>query len=93
VIGPADQPPTLVAEPPQGEGWTHEIKCDGYRTGLVVNDGNAEDGKAVSVGDPQTEGLSDAAIRLSKFSEPRSYLPLPIQRPVPAQGTGCCSSI
>ena len=28
--------PTLVADPPEGEGWLHEIKYDGYRTQIVV---------------------------------------------------------
>ncbi len=28
--------PTLVAAPPQGDDWTHEIKYDGYRTQLVI---------------------------------------------------------
>jgi bifunctional non-homologous end joining protein LigD len=28
--------PTLVPEPPTGEGWIHEIKYDGYRTLLVI---------------------------------------------------------
>lgn len=28
--------PTLVAEPPKGGGWIHEIKHDGYRTQLVI---------------------------------------------------------
>jgi bifunctional non-homologous end joining protein LigD len=32
--------PTLVDEPPAGEGWIHEIKHDGYRTILAV-DGSA----------------------------------------------------
>jgi bifunctional non-homologous end joining protein LigD len=31
--------PTLVSEPPTGEGWIHEIKYDGYRT-LIVMDGD-----------------------------------------------------
>src|SRR5688572_24616393 len=33
--------PTLVYEPPSGEGWIHEIKHDGHRTILVVEDGAA----------------------------------------------------
>jgi bifunctional non-homologous end joining protein LigD len=33
--------PTLVAKPPEGEGWTHEVKYDGYRTELIVDDGQA----------------------------------------------------
>lgn len=31
--------PTLVAEPPAGDEWRHEIKYDGYRTQLVIADG------------------------------------------------------
>ena len=29
--------PTLVAEPPEGDQWIHEIKHDGYRTELLLN--------------------------------------------------------
>ena len=28
------QLPTLVDKPPEGDGWIHEIKYDGYRTEL-----------------------------------------------------------
>ena len=31
--------PTLVSEPPTGEGWIHEIKYDGYRTLIVIDGG------------------------------------------------------
>ena len=31
--------PTLVAEPPEGDAWIHEIKHDGYRTMLVIDRG------------------------------------------------------
>jgi ATP-dependent DNA ligase len=31
--------PTLVPEPPAGEGWIHEIKPDGYRTLIVIDQG------------------------------------------------------
>jgi len=31
--------PTLVAEPPTGEGWIHEIKYDGYRTLIAIDRG------------------------------------------------------
>jgi bifunctional non-homologous end joining protein LigD len=31
--------PTLVDEPPAAEGWTHEIKYDGYRTQVVIDRG------------------------------------------------------
>src|SRR5918995_1595112 len=34
--------PTLVAEPPAGDGWLHEVKHDGYRTILVVEGGCAQ---------------------------------------------------
>lgn len=33
--------PTLVDEPPEGLGWIHEIKHDGYRTQIIVQDGEA----------------------------------------------------
>ena len=28
----------LVPEPPSGEGWIHEIKHDGYRTLIVIEE-------------------------------------------------------
>jgi bifunctional non-homologous end joining protein LigD len=31
--------PTLVQEPPAGDGWIHEIKYDGYRTLIVIDGG------------------------------------------------------
>jgi ATP-dependent DNA ligase len=34
--------PSLALEPPAGEHWIHEIKFDGYRTALVVEDGAAQ---------------------------------------------------
>ena len=33
--------PTLVDAPPVGDEWLHEIKHDGYRTELVIEDGHA----------------------------------------------------
>lgn len=33
--------PTLVDHPPAGDGWIHEIKYDGYRTQIVVDQGQA----------------------------------------------------
>jgi DNA ligase D-like protein (predicted ligase) len=35
------QLPTLTSTPPAGDGWLNEIKQDGYRTQLIVDDGNA----------------------------------------------------
>jgi DNA ligase D-like protein (predicted ligase) len=35
------QLPSLVKQPPTGDRWLHEIKYDGYRTQLVVQDGAA----------------------------------------------------
>lgn len=29
----------LVSEPPNGPSWIHELKLDGYRIGIIVNDG------------------------------------------------------
>jgi ATP-dependent DNA ligase len=33
--------PFLVNEPPEGEGWAHEIKYDGYRAQLIIEQGEA----------------------------------------------------
>jgi len=30
--------PILIAEPPTGERWIHEIKHDGFRTQLIISD-------------------------------------------------------
>jgi len=35
------QLPTLVDNPPDGDGWLHEIKYDGYRTELLIQGGQA----------------------------------------------------
>lgn len=33
--------PALVDEPPEGDGWIHEIKYDGFRTQLILQNGGA----------------------------------------------------
>lgn len=33
--------PTLVAKPPQGAGWSHEVKFDGYRSQIIIDAGRA----------------------------------------------------
>jgi len=38
---PAAQLATLVRRPPEGEGWVHELKFDGYRMLAIVRDGVA----------------------------------------------------
>ncbi|ESY19270.1 MULTISPECIES: ATP-dependent DNA ligase [unclassified Mesorhizobium] len=30
--------PTLVEKPPEGEGWTHEVKFDGYRSQMIIDE-------------------------------------------------------
>lgn len=30
--------PTLVEKPPEGEGWLHEVKFDGYRSQMILGD-------------------------------------------------------
>ena len=35
------QQPTLANEPPAGGSWVHEVKYDGYRTQLIVENGAA----------------------------------------------------
>ena len=37
----APQLPLLVEQVPQGEGWLHELKLDGYRMICFVRDGKA----------------------------------------------------
>lgn len=32
--------PTLVSEPPAGDGWIHELKHDGYRVQVVIDGGS-----------------------------------------------------
>ncbi|MER9596677.1 ATP-dependent DNA ligase [Mesorhizobium sp. M0244] len=32
--------PKLVAKPPEGAGWTHEVKFDGYRSQIIIDAGN-----------------------------------------------------
>jgi bifunctional non-homologous end joining protein LigD len=34
--------PTLIAKPPKGPNWRHEIKWDGYRISIVINDRKAK---------------------------------------------------
>ena len=36
----APQVPILSAEPPEGDGWIHEIKHDGFRTLLRIDRGD-----------------------------------------------------
>ena len=36
----APQIPVLSAEPPEGQGWIHEIKHDGFRTLLRIDRGD-----------------------------------------------------
>ncbi|TGT72970.1 ATP-dependent DNA ligase [bacterium M00.F.Ca.ET.159.01.1.1] len=31
--------PTLVDKPPEGDGWLHEVKFDGYRSQIVIDEG------------------------------------------------------
>lgn len=31
--------PTLVEKPPEGGGWIHEVKFDGYRSQIIIDDG------------------------------------------------------
>ncbi|ESY39711.1 ATP-dependent DNA ligase [Mesorhizobium sp. RSR380A] len=30
--------PTLVEKPPEGDGWTHEVKFDGYRSQMIIDE-------------------------------------------------------
>ena len=39
----APQVPILSAQPPEGDGWIHEIKHDGFRTLLRIDRGDLRD--------------------------------------------------
>ena len=57
--------PTLVTEPPSGGGWLHEIKHDGNRTLLVVDDrGSAPSPATGTTGAAATPGRSPAPLHL-----------------------------
>ncbi|ESY13882.1 hypothetical protein X748_02660 [Mesorhizobium sp. LNJC386A00] len=30
--------PTLVEKPPEGDGWSHEVKFDGYRPQMIIDE-------------------------------------------------------
>ncbi|RJT30749.1 ATP-dependent DNA ligase, partial [Mesorhizobium jarvisii] len=30
--------PALVEQPPEGDGWIHEVKFDGYRSQLIIGE-------------------------------------------------------
>ncbi|RVA45832.1 ATP-dependent DNA ligase, partial [Mesorhizobium sp. M7A.F.Ca.US.001.01.1.1] len=30
--------PTLVEKPPEGDDWIHEVKFDGYRSQLIIDE-------------------------------------------------------
>ena len=31
--------PTRVEKPTEGDGWSHEVKFDGYRSQMIIDDG------------------------------------------------------
>ena len=33
--------PTLVVKPPEGDTWIHEVKFDGYRSQIVIDEEGA----------------------------------------------------
>ena len=44
---------TLVEQPPASESWVHEIKLDGYRLQLRVEDGKAPKTTKPGTGHPE----------------------------------------
>jgi len=49
--------PTPVPEPPSGDGWIHEIKHDGYRTLIIIDQGKVMAPDMAGTGqDPQSPG-------------------------------------
>lgn len=67
---PAETPfqlATLSAAPPSGEGWLHEIKYDGYRVRLAVEDGAAR---------VLTRGGEDWSDRMGALARAAAALPV-----------------
>lgn len=50
--------PRLVDVPPAGDGWLHEIKYDGYRTQLVIQDGRRTPIRGTATTGPRSTGPS-----------------------------------
>jgi len=65
--------PTLVRSPPTGEGWIHEIKNDGYRTLIVIDQGRVRDfsrpGRDWTIS-PRGRGVRQALLRVFCFRPP-----------------------
>lgn len=48
--------PTLVEKPPEGDGWIHEVKFDGYRSQIIKDETGVRASPAAgSTGQPNTE--------------------------------------
>lgn len=83
---------TLVKSAPDGDGWLHEIKYDGYRIGAVI------DGKSVSLisrrGNDWTANFKEIAGALRKLKVDSAMLDgeaaivLPDGRTTPSSGAG-----
>lgn len=45
--------PTLVEKPPEGDAWIHEVKFDGYRSQIIIDDAEVTSSRdAASIGQP-----------------------------------------
>ena len=49
--------PTLVDKPPEGDGWIHEVKFDGYRSQIVRDKGGVLIFTAAGSTGPQSIGI------------------------------------
>lgn len=72
------QIPTLVDQPPKGEGWIHEVKFDGYRAQIIVENGearvftrNGDDWSWFSTRGPKSWPTADG--RIGRGGECRSF--------------------
>ncbi|WP_245521065.1 MULTISPECIES: hypothetical protein [unclassified Mesorhizobium] len=71
--------PTLVDQLPDGENWLHEVKFDGYRSQLVIDeDGTRITRATVSTGPqniaPWSRIFAQGGSRNSRFQETFSWL-------------------
>ncbi len=65
--------PTLVAAPPQGDDWIHEIKYESYRTQLGACSGRELQGSCRQELRPEVRDGGDFAVQCS-FDAPRLFM-------------------
>ncbi len=65
--------PKLVAMPPEGDNWIHEIKLDGYRAQIIIN--GPEDIRVYTEA-MFKKGMMPVAITAGSIAQPRAKRPM-----------------